>query len=192
MREDIRIFNPKYLVFLIVAFAFAIPAYGQKRGRAGTLQLMFRDGKSRELSFGTSSTITISGIHCDSLLVGSEWVRGLNQIVPIPCDSMPTSVVEKNNLTHLDLLELAVYPNPSYGEVKFVVNSAMGELKNIQVFSVLGVLIHQFEMTHSTKALTEISWDNKNSGGIALPSGTYIVRVVSQRGTVARLIEILN
>lgn len=165
-----------------------MPVFGQKKGREGTLQVKMRDGKVRELSLETG--LTMSRINCDSLLIGSEWIKEVSQIVPIPCDSASTSVVESNIPSNSEVLELAVYPNPSNGQVTLVINSPASDIVNLEVFSVLGVLVHQFEMINSTKLPTEINWDFKNSGGRVLTSGIYLIRAITQRGTVTRLIEI--
>lgn len=177
------------LILLLFIFFAVVPLFSQIKGNSGTLQLKTRNSTIwREIQIGAG--LTISNINCDSVLVGTEWVSEISQVVVNPCDTIATSIEEQVTPKHSQQLEISTYPNPSNGQTRIVINSLINDLMTVKVYSVLGELVREFEPISVSTTPVEINWDLKNYYGSNLTAGVYLIKAVSKQGTVTQIIQI--
>jgi len=87
--------------------------------------------------------------------------------------------------TDLDLIN--VVPNPYYAYSKYEVNQLDNRIKivnlpqrcTISIYSTNGNLIRQY---NKDETKTSVDWDLKNSAGIPIAGGVYIIHVKSDQG----------
>ncbi len=197
MKYDDFFFIFKRATLLILMLLIFTPAFSQKKkgnpgtlkkkGAPGTLQIVQRDGRIQVVSLATG--VTIRRIACDSLLLNTVWYKSVSAIIPNECDTVITSVAELSTPLHSEQLELAVYPNPSRGQVRIQLCSSSNEVVTIQVFNIMGVMIHQFEPLALHNSSLEINWNFNSTTVTSVPSGMYFIRATTPRGIVTRSIE---
>lgn len=138
------------------------------------------------------SRLTLTGINCDGLYLGSEWVPGVSTILINPCNNVNTSVSDNFTENNKNDINLEAFPNPSSGHFKFLVTTQVGELVSIQVVSMLGELIYEYDNFYSTTRVTELNWDYQKTNKGVISSGLYLVRVKTSKGTTSQIITILK
>ncbi len=82
-----------------------------------------------------------------------------------------------------------VYPNPAQkaGSVSFSFNTNRAATVKLQIFNMLGDLVHERSFTSVPGAQTA-SWNLQNDGGEKISSGLYIYRIVGEDGGAAEKI----
>ena len=96
-------------------------------------------------------------------------------------DSTSAHIVGINQLT-VNNDELSVYPNPSR-ETATILNKGLLKMEKIEVYNVLGQVVYSAKADSKDKHTLHMS-------GIA--SGIYTIQVYTDKGTVARKLEILK
>ncbi|HIA06809.1 MAG TPA: T9SS type A sorting domain-containing protein, partial [Flavobacteriales bacterium] len=91
--------------------------------------------------------------------------------------------------TQIGLQELAanlsvdVYPNPAIGKVTLLIESAVPSDINVQVHSLIGEVLLQTSYTDRSSVNEELNLGN-------LPNGIYLIRAVTESGSVNRRIVV--
>jgi hypothetical protein len=88
------------------------------------------------------------------------------------------NVVNPNGIDNIVISSVAVYPNPSRGEIKVVLNEIIGK-SNITIFSLEGKPLLSSELDNSLPTV-EIPFDLSS-----LPKGIYLLRAKSQNNAFA-------
>ncbi len=175
-------------VFLVVMALNAANAFGQTIKKNGFLQLIQRDGKVDQIPFKNGITMRLAS--CTQLVINNtsydifdRW--GVNGeifskiIIPPSCDNITTSIVEATISLNPRQLDFTLYPNPSSGQVRLILQSSAIDLVTIQVFNILGLLVHKFEPVEVNNSPLELSWNFKNVHEASLPSGIYLICAVT-------------
>lgn len=108
-------------------------------------------------------------------------VLGLSSSCGFLNDSISTHIVGINQLD-VNKDELTVYPNPTR-EVATILNRGALKMEQIEVYNVLGQLIYKEKADNPGK-------HELNLGGLA--SGIYTIQVYTDKGNVARKLEIIK
>jgi hypothetical protein len=175
------------LFFLLFLCTPALADAQQDSSKAGSVILFQREGNTKGVSI--SKVITLSAVDCDSMsLNGVRYaLRNVTKIVTRPCE-LNTSDVALSGMSYSENLELAIYPNPTNGKVRFVVSGARNEQVTIQVFNVLGTLVHQFTPLSSGEVQSEVTWDLTRTDE-PLSEGMYFIRAVTPRAAVTHSLQ---
>jgi hypothetical protein len=96
-------------------------------------------------------------------------------------DSSSAHIVGINQL-NIDKNELTVYPNPTR-ETATILNRGGLKMEHVEVYNVLGQVVYKSKADSKDKHMLQL-------GGFA--SGVYTIQVYTDKGTVARKLEILK
>lgn len=178
----------KCLFFLLLFLcAPAIADAQNDTSKSGSFIIFERGASPTEISL--SRMVTLSKLDCDSMsLNGVRYaVSNVTKIMTRPCEPNSSSVTTSKT-SYSENLELGIYPNPTGGKVRFVVSGAENEPVTIQVFNVLGTLIHQFDPLSPGEAQPEVTWDLRRSND-PLSEGMYFIRAITPSAAVTHSLQ---
>lgn len=96
-------------------------------------------------------------------------------------DTVGAHIVGIHQLT-VNNNELTVYPNPSNGQAT-ILNKGDLKMEKVEVYSVLGQVIYRSKADSKDKHVINLS---------GMASGTYTIEIYTDKGTVARKLEIIR
>ena len=88
----------------------------------------------------------------------------------------------------LNTAEVRIYPNPSRGAVRIRYELLVAEKVAIDIFDMQGRNIRSWPLTSRTAGTYEILWQTNDTGGKAVPAGTYVCRVTTTKGSVSKML----
>ena len=89
-------------------------------------------------------------------------------------------------------LELSVYPNPSRGQVKMMVNLDMPENISIDIYNISGQSVYSMEDFRSSSGKNEIIWDGTSNTGSDIKAGYYFIKISADNVTFSGKMLLLN
>jgi hypothetical protein len=98
--------------------------------------------------------------------------------------STPTSVTELQNVSAPEVL---IYPNPFRGAVRIKYSLPAADQIAIEVFDMTGRSVKQWPAEKKTAGTYEVIWQTGDVNSKALPSGTYICRIQTSKGTISKM-----
>jgi hypothetical protein len=103
-----------------------------------------------------------------------------------PCDlalSMPETLSDAPPAVAAEFQLEPNRPDPFNPRTRIVVRGASGHPVAIEILDVRGTLVRRAPPLVFGEAAVQWTWDGRNDGGVALPSGVYLVRARSSNTT---------
>lgn len=99
-------------------------------------------------------------------------------------------VIDNTTQLPVSIAQINVFPNPFSEQVAIAYELKSTSYIQIQVFNINGQQI--IELDNSTRAagLHQIQWNGKNSLGQKLPSGTYLLKLITEEGEAIQKISL--
>jgi hypothetical protein len=127
--------------------------------------------------------------HTYGLTATHQYANGGNYIVVLKLssscgfnsDSTSAHILGINDL-NLDNAEMAIYPNPTT-EIATIQNNSSAKMEEVSVYNLLGQIIYREKADSSRKHTLKLN---------GLSSGVYTVYIITDKGSVARKLEIIK
>ncbi|HET6350084.1 MAG TPA: T9SS type A sorting domain-containing protein [Candidatus Krumholzibacteria bacterium] len=138
------------------------------------------------LRYPLDSIVPLANANCKSLAIDATrdilyvgTLGGISVYDFSPAPSKPT-----------DLSRVYVYPNPVYttkGHTGIKIGNLTGPVR-VEVYNLEGQLVD----SRSVKADSDVAWDLLTKDGYSASTGTYIVRIIGEHGSVQRSIALIR
>jgi hypothetical protein len=87
------------------------------------------------------------------------------------------SFVGINEQTPAKEFKAYAFPNPFNDQVRIGYSIGSPGKVNVEIYSMLGVMVKSLHDAYDTEGVHELEWDGKNEAGIKLPAGNYVYRI---------------
>jgi len=74
---------------------------------------------------------------------------------------------------------LSTYPNPFTEQLRIGFSLSRSSAVDLEVYSLEGRMIREIKSGLFSPGRHELLWDGRNSGGLEVPGGFYMIRLVS-------------
>ena len=169
----------KKTVFLLwgVMFLLSTTTWSQR------ILFKFRDGSNASYQISELRKFTFQG---DVMKLkktdNSEVDLNISSIANFRYD-----VLSSVNEITLNTSKVKIFPNPSRGAVRIQYELLKSEKVAVDIFDMNGRIIRSWPLEQKIAGAYEILWQTNDAGGKAVPSGTYICRITTNKGTVSKM-----
>jgi hypothetical protein len=87
----------------------------------------------------------------------------------------------------LNTAEVKIFPNPFRGAVRIRYELLQAEKVAVDIFDMQGRNIRSWPLSQQAAGTHEVIWNSNDAGGKAVPSGTYICRITTNKGTFSKM-----
>jgi flagellar hook assembly protein FlgD len=114
----------------------------------------------------------------------SEIIIPVNLIVD-------TYLGEPGTVSHAEVADIAVYPNPFREITSIRIRNSGSTLNSLYIADMQGIVVRSFFSSPIIGGNLQFSWDGRDDSGNLLPSGVYILKVISgESAEYARIVII--
>ncbi len=114
-----------------------------------------------------------------------NYADSLKFMIPISMDVM-TNVGVKENNGQVEELSLNTYPNPFTGQLRIGFSLSRSSAVDLEVYSMEGRKIRELKSGLFSPGQHEMLWDGRNNGGLEVPGGFYMIRLVSGDNVITK------
>jgi flagellar hook assembly protein FlgD len=84
--------------------------------------------------------------------------------------------------------EVKIYPNPFKGSVRIRFELPVADKVAVDIIDMQGRNIRSWPLCQKPAGTHELLWQTSDNGGKTIPSGTYICRITTTKGSVSKMI----
>ena len=168
--------------------AFAMFGFASSHAQVKAVRFLFKDGKAAQYLITDLQNFTFRG---DTAMVinrksATVVAYKLDSIVSYRYFDTTITTLSISDINLVNTSDVRIYPNPFRGSVtiKYELNSA--EQVGIEVFDMAGRSVKQWPTENKKAGTHEIIWQPGDNGR-SLPSGTYICRIRTSKGTISKM-----
>jgi len=176
--KNIKVFTKKSIYILICLISIFSAGYSQ------SVFFKFTDGSTASYVISDLQNFTYSG---NTMIVkrknGTTVTYNISYIANYRYDAT-TSVRDYNVINSA---EVRIYPNPFRGSVRIRYELLAAEQVSVEVLDISGRSIKKWPTAKRTPGSYEVIWQPGDANGQAVPSGTYICRIQTSKGTVSKM-----
>jgi hypothetical protein len=168
--------------FILLAFIFFAISFGIQ---AQNIFFKFKDGTLATYTSSEIRKFTFSGNEMIMLKKdGTTLSWNASTIANYRFDAT-TPVLDADQINNA---EVKIYPNPFKGAVRIRYEMPVADKVAIDIMDMQGRTIRSWPQTQKPAGTHELLWQTSDNGGKAIPSGTYICRITTTKGSVSKMI----
>jgi hypothetical protein len=95
-----------------------------------------------------------------------------------------TSITDAERINNA---EVKIYPNPFKGAVRILYELPVADKVSVDIIDMQGRTIRNWPQTQKPAGAHELLWQTSDNGGKKIPSGSYICRITTNKGTVSKM-----
>jgi hypothetical protein len=176
--KNIKMFTKKSIYILICLISII------STGNTQSVFFKFTDGTTASYVISDLQNFTYSG---NTMIVkrknGTTVTYNRSSIAKYRYDAT-TSVRDYNVINSA---EVRIYPNPFRGSVRIRYELLAAEQVSVEILDMSGRSIKKWPTAKRTPGSYEVIWQPGDANGQAVPSGTYICRIQTSKGTVSKM-----
>lgn len=175
----IKFINMQPKIFLISAGFFISASV-----HAQNLFFKFTDGTSATYTVDEVRKLTFTGNEMVLLKKEGTTVSwNTSTIVNYRFDAT-TSITDAERINNI---EVKIYPNPFKGVVRIRYELPVADKVSIDIIDMQGRNIRNWSQTQKPAGAHELLWQTSDNGSQVIPSGTYICRITTTKGSVSKM-----
>jgi hypothetical protein len=166
-----------------ILLAFCLLLFGENI-YAQNLFFKFTDGTSATYTTEEIRKFTFSGNEMVLLKKDGTTVSWNASTIGNYRFDATTSITDAERINNA---EVKIYPNPFKGAVRIRYELPVADKVAVDVLDMQGRIIRSWAQQQKSSGMHELLWQTNDNGGKAIPSGTYICRITTTKGSVSKM-----
>jgi len=151
---------------------------------AQNLFFKFTDGTSATYTTDEIRKFTFSGNEMVLLKKDSTTISWNASTIGNYRFDATTSITDAERINNA---EVKIYPNPFKGAVRIRYELPVADKVAVDIIDMQGRIIRNWPQIQKPAGAHELLWQTSDNGGKAIPSGTYICRITTTKGSVSKM-----
>ena len=166
-----------------ILLAFCLLLFGENI-YAQNLFFKFTDGTSATYTTEEIRKFTFSGNEMVLLKKDGTTVSWNASTIGNYRFDATTSITDAERINNA---EVKIYPNPFKGAVRIRYELPVADKVAVDILDMQGRTIRSWPQIQKSAGTHELLWQTGDNGGKAIPSGTYICRITTTKGSVSKM-----